>query len=264
MNELTLEQKEKLFADITATADTAIRESKIQLSDPMLNLSDMEFFNKYVKDVRWHPLQNHGLEELHTPFHLETADQDFPGQVNAYLDLLHEIPTTPAKILDVGCGWGRGVDILRRYYKVDVHGIDIQKPFIDYANKTYPSNKYFTDVDITDYNILLFMDSMHLMFSHKFINSIAQGTLLVVSDFFTPDTLEEFKNMIQIEKFECVLEKDQTDAVMKAMIRDIDTLKSRFKHIDKHIVNAYKHIQLNTLHQFKIGHTKQYKFVIKT
>ena len=227
MNELTLEQKEKLFADITATADTSIRESKIQLTDPMLNLSDMEFFNKYVKDIRWYPLQNHGLEEFHTPFHLETADQDFPGQVNAYLDLLHEIPTTPAKILDVGCGWGRGVDI-------------------------------------TDYNVLLFMDSMHLMFSHKFINSIAQGTLLVVSDFFTPDTLEEFKNMIQIEKFECVLEKDQTDAVMKAMIRDIDTLKSRFKRIDKHIVNAYKHIQLNTLHQFKIGHTKQYKFVIKT
>ena len=58
--------------------------------------------------------------------------------------------------------------------------------------------------------------------------------------------------------------KRTTDAVMKAIVRDIDTLKARFKHIDKHIVNAYKHIQLNTLHQFKIGHSKQYKFVIQT
>ena len=46
------------------------------------------------------------------------------------------------------------------------------------------------------------------MFSHKFINSIAQGTLLVVSDFFSMIAFEEFKNMIQIERFECVLEKE--------------------------------------------------------
>ena len=56
---------------------------------------------------------------------------------------------------------------------------------------------------------------MHLIFSHKFIHSIAPGTLLIVSDFFTPDTYEEFKNMIEIEKFDCLLEKDQTEAVMK-------------------------------------------------
>jgi Ran GTPase-activating protein (RanGAP) involved in mRNA processing and transport len=61
-----------------------------------------------------------------------------------------------------------------------------------------------------------------------------------------------------------LLEKDNTEAVMKAMTRDLDTLKTRFNSIEPHIVSTFKHVQLNRLHQFEIGHSKQYKFVIQT
>jgi 2-polyprenyl-3-methyl-5-hydroxy-6-metoxy-1,4-benzoquinol methylase len=266
MNELTQKELDEVFARLGAQAEDNIRESKVKPMDPVLNLSHPDFFEQYVKNVNWKPLQNHGLEQLHNKFNLETNDQDWPGQINSYLDLLVDINLDGAKILDVGCGWGRGVDVLRRYYNIKVHGIDNNKEFIEYARTNYPNNHYFTsgNTELKDYNILLFMDSMHVMFEPKLFHSIAPDTLLVVSDFFTPDTYEQFKNMIEVEKFTCLLEKDNTEAVMKAMTRDLDTLKTRFNSIEPHIVSTFKHVQLNRLHQFEIGHSKQYKFVIQT
>ena len=264
MSNFTPAQLDEIFGKLSSYAKTNIRESKVKPMNPPSSLSSSVFFEQYVKHIDWKPLQNHGLEQLHNKFNLETIDQDWPGQINAYLDLLADIKLDGANILDVGCGWGRGVDALRRYYDVDVHGVDINKEFIDYARINYPNSKYFIDIDYKEYDVLLFMNSMHLIFSHKFIHSIAPGTLLIVSDFFTPDTYEEFKNMIKIEKFHCLLEKDQTEAVMKAMSRDIDTLSTRFNTIQPHIVNAYKHVQLNQLYQSEIGHSKHYKFVIQT
>lgn len=265
MNEaLTQKELDEVFARLGAQADESIRESKVKPMDPVISLSHLDFFEQYVKNVSWKPLQNHGLEQLHNNFNLKTIDQDWPGQINAYLDLLTDINLDGGKVLDVGCGWGRGVDVLQRYYNIDVDGVDINKDFIEYAKTNYPNNNYFTDVDLKDYNILLFMDSMHVMFSQKLFHSIAPGTLIVVSDFFTADTYHEFKNMIEVEKFDCLFEKDNTEAVMKAMSRDIDTLKTRFNSIEPHIVSAFKHVQLNRLHQFEIGHSKQYKFVIQT
>ena len=264
MNELTQKELDEVFARLGAQAEDNIRESKVKPMDPVLNLSHPDFFEQYVKNVNWKPLQNHGLEQLHNKFNLETNDQDWPGQINAYLDLLVDINLDGAKILDVGSGWGRGVDVLKRYYNVEVDGVDINKDFVKYAKTNYPNNNYFTSAELKDYNILLFMDSTHVMFEPKLFHSIAPDTLLVVSDFFTPDTYEQFKNMINIEKFNCLLEKDNTEAVMKAMTRDLDTLKTRFNSIEPHIVSTFKHVQLNRLHQFEIGHSKQYKFVIQT
>jgi len=49
------------------------------------NLSDQEFFDCYVKEEKWYPLQNHGLVD--EDIKLQKEDLDFPYQVTSYLNL---------------------------------------------------------------------------------------------------------------------------------------------------------------------------------
>ena len=66
------------------------------------NLSDQEFFNLYVKDKDWYPLQNHGLVDK--DIKLQNDDNDFPNQITSYLNLLKNINIDTQSILDIGCG----------------------------------------------------------------------------------------------------------------------------------------------------------------
>lgn len=49
------------------------------------NLSDQEFFDCYVKEENWQPLQNHGLVDKDVK--LQKEDLDFPYQITSYLNL---------------------------------------------------------------------------------------------------------------------------------------------------------------------------------
>ena len=63
------------------------------------NLSDQEFFNLYVKDKDWYPLQNHGLVDK--DIKLQNDDNDFPNQITSYLNLLKNINIDTQSILDI-------------------------------------------------------------------------------------------------------------------------------------------------------------------
>ena len=108
------------------------------------NLSDQEFFDCYVKEEKWHPLQNHGLVD--EDIKLQKEDLDFPYQVTSYLNLFKNNQIKNKKILDIGCGWGRGAYIIKKYLPDnEVTGIDINQSFIDYAKNNYKDVNYFQD-----------------------------------------------------------------------------------------------------------------------
>ena len=79
------------------------------------NLSDKEFFNLYVKNKDWYPLQNHGLVD--NEIKLQEDDKDFPNQITTYLNLFKNIQINKHSILDLGCGWGRGTHVIKKYFK---------------------------------------------------------------------------------------------------------------------------------------------------
>ena len=62
------------------------------------NLSDQEFFNHYVKEEKWFPLQNHGL--IDQDIFLEKEDHDFPYQIASYLNCFKGIEPCRQSILD--------------------------------------------------------------------------------------------------------------------------------------------------------------------
>ena len=74
------------------------------------NLSDQEFFNLYVKDKDWYPLQNHGLVDK--DIKLQNDDNDFPNQITSYLNLLKNINIDTQSILDTDRDWETSLYLL--------------------------------------------------------------------------------------------------------------------------------------------------------
>ena len=87
------------------------------------------------------PLQNHGLVDEDVK--LQKEDLDFPYQITSYLNLFKNDKIKNKKILDIGCGYGRGTYIIKKYLPDnEVTGMDINKSFIDYAKNIYKNVNY--------------------------------------------------------------------------------------------------------------------------
>lgn len=135
-----------------------------------INLSDNQFFYFFVKNQKWFPLQNHGILINSV---LKKEYEDWPCQINAYLNLLETINFENKKILDLGCGWGRGTNILNNHYKCDIVGTDYNFDFISYAKNKFKETKYilddFLNTNLNDnfFDIILSNCSNHFFYSNK-------------------------------------------------------------------------------------------------
>ncbi len=48
-------------------------------------------------------------------------------------------PLLHGRVLELGCGWGRGVDVLSREKRIEYHGVDKNKQLISLLQKQYPA-----------------------------------------------------------------------------------------------------------------------------
>lgn len=265
MSDLTSQEKEKLFQLFTETSTISqkqLRENKLSHINPVVNFSDTDFLEKYVRNEPWVPFTNHGIELMTTPFSYHLDDTRYLYQTNLYCDLLRgALLRHDSNLLDVGCGLGRGVEVIKRYYGVNVDGYDINETFINYAKEKFPGNNYSTSVDYSKYDTLVFANSLHVVWSSGLLHILKDKTLLI-TDFFTPDSLQDFTNLIKKNNWKVEIQEDQTRQVMYGITKDLDTIQKRFPGVSKTAIAAYKHIQKNRLHQFEIGHNKQYKYHI--
>ena len=71
MSELTSTEKEKLFQLFTDNSSNIsqkmIREGKLSEVTPIINFSDTDFLEKYVRNEPWLPFTNHGIELMTPP-----------------------------------------------------------------------------------------------------------------------------------------------------------------------------------------------------
>jgi len=69
---------------------------------------------------------------------LKKKDLLFKYEATLYLELLKNIETKNLILLDIGCGRGGGLDILKKYLKLKkVYGCDINNMAIEYCKKNY-------------------------------------------------------------------------------------------------------------------------------
>ena len=89
-----------------------------------MNFSDPEFWEKRIKESsKWEDAIQGGVDwEEVNKYHKEILKQ------------------VSGKVLDVGCGYGRIIDLLPK--DIDYTGIDISPDFIAEARKRYPNHKF--------------------------------------------------------------------------------------------------------------------------
>lgn len=242
-------------------------------NSPSLNLSDLNFLNFYIKDSNWYPLQNHGL--IDHDIKLKKEDNDFPNQITSYLNMIKYVDVVNKNILDIGCGWGRGVEVIRKYTNNIVIGIDIEKEFISYAQSTYKNNYFFVDnfldtkLKENSFDIILLNCSCHFFYYLDifFINIkkvLKDNGLIIISDIFTIDSYDIFFNNLIKHNLKIYLEEDISMPTIESMKDDIFTWPSKFGHeIAYKSIVALQSIQRHRLNLFEKNVNKQLKFILK-
>ena len=257
---LTKKDQDKIFAKLTSSSQETIdvRAEKTKLNNPQINLSNNELFESHVKDIAWRPMQNHGLND--SSIELYAEDRDWPMQVKAYLNLVKDEDLSAKRIVDMGCGWGRGVSTIAKYHKANITGIDNEGQCIDYARQNYPQQRFLQDDQLNDdYDIIISVCSAHLLFETGFFNKKYKGTILI-SDFFDRTSINEFKDAI-LKNYRIEEEIDQTQQTVSAMEYDLATLDTRFRDkVPQESINIFRDIQQSRLHLFRMGANRQYKY----
>ncbi len=238
------------------------------------NLSDQEFFNLYVKNNKWSPLQNHGL--IDKEIQLKEEDLDFPNQITSYLNLFKNIEINNQSVLDIGCGWGRGTHTIKKYFnQCSVTGIDIDSSFIDYAKLNFKECDYIQD-DIFQsklkdsfFDFIVLNCSMHFFYDQdKALQNIHKklknNGKLLVTDLWTKEAFIIFLHKCGENKLKILNIEDQTDKTIESMEQDISKTFLNFKNkVDKKSIKAFIDIQKDRLKLFKENINRHYKFIIQ-
>jgi len=238
------------------------------------NLSDREFFDLYVKDNNWFPLQNHGL--IDNEIKLQEDDKDFPNQITSYLNLLKDIDINTQSILDIGCGWGRGTNTIKKYYKqCDVTGIDIDPYFIEYAKLNFKQCNYIQDnlfqskLQNSFFDFIVLNCSMHFFYNYdKALQNIHKklrhGGKIIITDFWEKEAFVIFLKKCEINNLKIVSIEDQTKNTVESMKKDISETFLKFKNkINEDSLSAFIEIQKERLQVFEENENRHYKFIIE-
>lgn len=262
---LTKKEQDRIFAKLQAGNKEIIdiRSEKTKLNNPQINLSNNELFESHVRNLAWKPMQNHGLND--SSIELYAEDQDWPMQVKAYLNLVKDEDLSAKRIVDMGCGWGRGVHAIAKYRKANITGVDNNPQCIEYARQNYPQQRFLQDDKLCDYDgdhvydYIISVCSAHLLFETGFFDKKYKGIILI-SDFFDRTSVNEFKNAV-LKNYRIEEEIDQTQQTVSAMEYDLATIDARFKDIvPQESINIFRDIQQSRLHLFRMGANKQYKY----
>jgi ubiquinone/menaquinone biosynthesis C-methylase UbiE len=234
-----------------------------------VNLSDDDFFNHYVKNKNWNPLQNHGYFD--DTYVLKQEDKDFPYQIISYLNLFDNINIKNKNILDIGCGFGRGTYCLKKYFNCNIMGTDINKNFIQHAFDKYKEITFIVDdflntkLKENEYDIIVSNCSSHFFYNRdKFylnlIKILKNKGIILITDIFTKESINILENKLSKNNLKIKKKIDISNQTIKSMQYDVDTLFNRF---DKEIINHFYEIQKRRLYLFNTNVNKQYKLIIE-
>ncbi len=238
-----------------------------------LNLSDQGFFDLYVYQKDWLPLQNHGINDQEIKLNID--DIDFPYQIKTYLNLVKNIEIKNKSILDLGCGWGRGTHTIQKYYKESiVTGSDINQSFINYAKSKYKNSIFIIDdifktqIDDNSFDIVLMNCSMHFFYDQDIalqnIKKILKSTgQLIITDLWTQAMFLIFLDKIKKNNLKVLSIEDQTNSTIEGIKSDIIDTYDKFKGIiDQDSLYAFKNVQKERLLFYEGNINRHYKFII--
>ena len=239
------------------------------MKPPRINLSDREWFYRYVKKETWTPIQNHGY--MSDQYEI---DHPFKYQLVAYEKLIEDIDLVGKDIIEIGCGYGGGINYLNNKYDLNIVGIDNQADFIKYAREKHKGTFILEDflkpitLKTNSYDIVLILDS-YLFFCDTerfYVNLhglIRDGGNIVISDIFSFEDTERY--IEKMARYNFVLKKKEniTKQTMQSMEYDINTLETRIQGVSKEAVESYLRIQKHRHFRYKTRQEEQYQLLFE-
>ena len=237
------------------------------MKPPRINLSDREWFYRYVKRESWTPIQNHGY--MSDQYDI---DHPFKYQLVAYEKLIEDMYLGGKDVLEIGCGYGAGIDYLNKKYSLDIVGIDSEAEFIKYAREKHKGRFILEDfmkplsLQTDSYDVVLILDS-YLFFcdSEKFymhLNELVRDRgRVVISDIFSFQDTERYVAKMQQHNFILKKKENITKQTMQSMEHDIKTLQTRIKGVSKEAVESYLRIQKHRHFRYKTRAEEQYQLL---
>jgi SAM-dependent methyltransferase len=134
------------------------------------------------------------------------AWKDYPGEVDRLLSIIRERVPEARSLLDVACGTGRHLELLRGHF--DVAGVDLDPDMVALAGERLADDVPLLVADMTAFDLGRTFDVVTCLFSSvayagtedhlraavaAMARHVSTGGVLIVEPFFPPDQWEEGK-----------------------------------------------------------------------
>ncbi len=229
----------------------------------MKNLKYYQYFYELIQKEKEdiEPFYNHGFSNLDESnlFRLNRKDYKWKNQIFLYSHLFEELEEDyqNKKLLDIGCGLGRGSSFIKNRYKLsEVFAIDNCLESIIYAKEHYNKVNYYhmsaSDIQFENesFDYILNVESLHdyryiLNFYDRIYDILKPGGYIILTDIFgqdegihcSPD--EYFEERMKKVGFDLLYKKNITKNVQKSCeINKVEFVK-RFKNTSNKFLSTF-------------------------
>lgn len=218
-----------------------------------------ELIQREKEDIE--PFYNHGFSNLDGSdlFRLNRKDQKWKNQIFLYSHLFEELKENyqNKKLLDIGCGLGRGSSFIKNRYKFsEVFAIDNCKESIIYAKEHYNNVNYYnmsaSDIQFENesFDYILNVESLHdyryiLNFYDRIYDILKPEGYVILTDIFGQDEGihcfpdEYFEERMKKVGFDLLYKKDITKNVQKSCEVNKLEFKKRFKNTSEKFSDTF-------------------------
>jgi len=212
-----------------------------------------------INDDKWSPLMNHGYKNLDDSpiINYDQEDVKWSNKINLYTHLFelckkYNLNFKELNLLDVGCGFGYGTSLIKKYYNFKkVTGIDYKKNIIDHAKSKFKNVTFIegsaTELPFEDesFDMIVNVESLHhYKFTQYYYKEayrvLKPGGYLLMCDAFIP-YYEDYvaENFFERSGFYMADKINITPMVTRSCKDDQEFFKSRHPEISEEKINFY-------------------------
>jgi ubiquinone/menaquinone biosynthesis C-methylase UbiE len=215
-----------------------------------------------LNDKRWSPFMNHGYKNLDgsNVIQYNKEDEKWSNRINLYTHLVevlkkYELKFKELDVLDIGCGFGHGTSLLKKYYNFkNVTGLDFNGNFINDAKSKFNNVEYVhasatslpfknNSVDIiTNIESLHHYKGTHYFYREAY-RVLKPGGYVLTTDVNTPyetDLIAE--NLFERSGFYMTDKINITPMVTKSCEEELNTFEIKHEGIGKEKIEYFKEI----------------------
>lgn len=220
-----------------------------------INNESLKKYNEVFEQIDikndWIRFYNHGYGGKPL-LDYDKRDLKFKNRANLYAHLFEGIDVKDKDLIDIGCGLGRGCNLLKKHYPFkSITGIDININHVMFAKKNFKGIEFLQcDAENLNalqqnYDIAINVESLCYYYDkesfYKGLHLILNkgGKALITTPIVTT-RLDFVDKMFMNNGFKIVSRKDITDIVRDALIEDSINYKSIFRKVNEDWVNEVR------------------------